>query len=198
MTRFLIVRHGQTDWNAGGRFQGRADPSLSERGREQAVEAARALGSFAGTLASSGLRRAVQTAETFAAELGLGQVTVETDLNEIDVGEWTGLTRDEIAHGWPEDYALWRERILPGYPGGETRVQHWERIISGLERLAAANPDGDVLVVAHGGVLGSIERRLDSLTDQGYPHLTGRWFRLDGTLEAGDRVELLDGGGPGG
>ncbi len=100
MTRLLVVRHGQSEWNAIGRWQGRADPPLTDEGRRQAADAAKVLGTFDAVVASP-LVRAVETAAVLADHLGIGPVLVDPDLMERDAGEWQGLTRTQIESGWP-------------------------------------------------------------------------------------------------
>src|ERR671917_2105987 len=99
-TRVLLVRHGQSEWNAVGRWQGQADPPLSDVGRQQARSAARSLGALDAIFASD-LQRATETAMIIAAELGVGPVVVDPDLRERDAGEWSGLTRAEIEERYP-------------------------------------------------------------------------------------------------
>src|SRR5687767_11323336 len=94
-TRVLLVRHGQSEWNATGRWQGQADPPLTDLGRRQARSAAAALGTVDAVFASD-LQRASETALIIAGELGVGPVVVDPDLRERDAGEWSGLTRVEI------------------------------------------------------------------------------------------------------
>ena len=98
--RLLVVRHGQSEWNAVGRWQGRADPPLTMEGRRQAAAAARALGTFDGVV-SSPLQRAAETAAIIAEHLGIGPVLTDPDLMERDAGEWQGLTRGQIEMEWP-------------------------------------------------------------------------------------------------
>src|SRR3954465_8515375 len=94
-TRVLMVRHGQSTWNALGRWQGQADPPLSDLGRDQARAAARALGAMDAVFAPD-LHRATETAHIIATDLGIGPVLIDERLRERDAGEWSGLTRDEI------------------------------------------------------------------------------------------------------
>src|ERR671910_890596 len=91
-TRVLLVRHGQSEWNAAGRWQGQADPSLSDLGRLQAREAARAVGAV-DAIWSSDLQRAAETAIIIGDQIGVGPVVVDDRLRERDAGEWTGLVR---------------------------------------------------------------------------------------------------------
>ncbi|MFZ9972642.1 MAG: histidine phosphatase family protein [Candidatus Limnocylindrus sp.] len=98
--RFLVVRHGQSLWNIEQRWQGRADIDLSEHGIAQARAAATKLGGF-DFIASSNLRRALDTAHIIAEHHGVGPVHVDERLRETHVGPWEGLTVHEIEQGWP-------------------------------------------------------------------------------------------------
>src|ERR687894_225034 len=102
MARLLLVRHGESTWNARGRWQGWADPPLTDLGRAQA-EAAGPAAAPVDAVVSSDLQRARATAELMAVALGLdpAAVHVEPDVRERDVGDFTGLTRAEIEERWP-------------------------------------------------------------------------------------------------
>jgi len=178
--RLLLVRHGQSVWNAEGRWQGQADPPLSALGEEQAREAAPRLGAlgFSRILASD-LRRAGRTAGILAAALGL-PVEVDSDLREIDVGDWTGMTRAEIEARWPGELAAWSEGRSESTVGGESRAHLTARARSTLLRVAAECAPGDrVLLVSHGALIRNLDRAL-GLPPQGIPNLTGRWYESDG------------------
>jgi broad specificity phosphatase PhoE len=150
VTTILLARHGETDWNRDGRFQGHADPPLNETGRAQAVELARALANERiAAVYSSPLRRAFETAQVVAAAHGLGPVAVEA-LREVDVGSWQGLTRAEIEARFPEQYARWLGHEQ-GWEDGETYEQMGERVVESLLALAAAHDGERILVVTHGG-----------------------------------------------
>jgi broad specificity phosphatase PhoE len=143
MTTLLLVRHGETDWNRDGRYQGWADPPLNETGREQARLLAEQLRAIPFDAAySSDLRRAHETAELVAAPHGV-PVVVDPGLREIDVGSWSGLTRAEVLERFP-DFTR---------PDGESREAHGARVLAAAERIARANVDRRVLVVTHGGTL---------------------------------------------
>ena len=146
----LLARHGETDWNRDGRFQGHADPPLNERGRRQARAHAELLaGEPIEAVYSSDLLRAQETAQIVATQLGL-EVVVDPQLRERDVGEWSGLTRAEIDERFPNQIQAWREgRAVVG----ETREALSERVLAAARRISAAHPDGVVLVVSHGGAL---------------------------------------------
>ena len=100
MTRALLIRHGQSEWNADGRWQGQADPPLTDLGRHQALHASRNLG-VVDAIVASDLQRATETALIIAGELGVGPLVLEPGLRERDAGEWSGLTRAEIERDWP-------------------------------------------------------------------------------------------------
>lgn len=176
----LLVRHGQSEWNAEGRWQGQADPPLSELGEEQARDAAtRLAGTGFTAVISSDLRRARRTAEILAEALGL-PVAVDPDLREIDVGDWQGLTRAEIEAGWPGELADWSEGRSESPPGGETRAHLAERARGALVRAAGGADPGDrLLVVAHGALVRHLDRLL-GLEPHPVTNLGGRWYEADG------------------
>lgn len=156
MTRILLARHGETDWNRVGRWQGHADPPLNDAGRSQAAELAERLaGDGIAAIYSSDLMRASQTARVVADRLGLAVVEDE-GLREIDVGSWSGLTRAEVEQRFPDGYARW----LVGEIGhdGETREELTSRVVAAVERIAAAHPSEKILVVTHGGAIRAIRR----------------------------------------
>jgi broad specificity phosphatase PhoE len=185
VTRILLVRHGQSVWNAEGRWQGQADPPLSETGEQQAVAAARSLGMLDAIYASD-LVRAHHTAELVAAQLG-ADVAVEPRLRERHAGDWQGHTRAEIDDGWPG--YLESGRRPDGYEPDESVL---DRALAALSAIAEAH-DGDVLVITHGGVVRTVERHLGGDADGLIPNLGGRWLDHDGAiLRLGDRVVLLD------
>jgi probable phosphoglycerate mutase len=189
MTRLLLARHGQSEWNADGRWQGHADPALSELGRRQALAAAHVIGMVDAVVASD-LRRARETAEIIADELGVGPVEIEPLFKERDVGEWSGLTRAEIEERWPgwiDDPALRRPQ------GWESDERVLERGRQAILRTAARFPGADVLVVTHGGVISALERLCFGLERQPTANLAGRWVEVDGeAVRAGDRLVLVD------
>jgi glucosyl-3-phosphoglycerate phosphatase len=192
--RLLLLRHGQSTWNADGRWQGQADPPLSPLGEEQARDAARRLapGQFSRVLASN-LLRALRTAEILAQALGV-PVEVDPDLREIDVGDWQGLTRDEINERAPGALADWSEGRSESTPGGETRAHLTDRARSALLRAAAGSAPGEaVLVVSHGALIRHLDRAL-GLEPHGVGNLAGRWYEADGDgrLAPAELVSLAD------
>lgn len=151
MTTLILARHGETDWNRENRFQGHADPPLNELGRRQSRELGDLLaGEGIARVYSSPLRRARETADIVARLLGL-EVVDEEGLREIDVGAWSGLTRDEVAQRFPEAYAQWLVRAPHGFEDGETYEELAARVIPAIRALSARHPGEAVLVVTHGG-----------------------------------------------
>jgi broad specificity phosphatase PhoE len=187
VTRILLVRHGQSVWNADGRWQGQADPPLSDLGVDQAAAAAGsdAVGGVR-ALYSSDLERARHTAQLMGVRLGLAPV-VDERLRERHAGGWEGRTRVEIDEGWPG--YLESGRRPPGYEPDDSVLA---RVLDALSAIATAHT-GDVLVVTHGGVVRTVERHLGGDADGLIPNLGGRWLHDDGArVELGDRVVLLD------
>lgn len=187
MTRILLARHGQSEWNATGRWQGWADPELSPLGREQSRQAVTAIGRVDAVVASD-LRRALDTAAILAEALGVGPVTVEPLLRERDVGDWTGLTRAQIEQRWPGALS----GPMPDPPGGEGWARVTARMKAAVEGLAIAHPDEEVLAVTHGGVIRGLERHL-GLEPEPLPNLGGVWVDVArGRITAGERLLLVD------
>jgi len=150
VTTILLARHGETDWNREGRFQGWADPPLNATGRAQAVDlSVQLMAEELAAVYSSPLRRAYETAEVVAASLGLEPVTVDA-LREVDVGSWSGLSRAEIEQRFPEQYARWLD-YGQGWEDGETYEQMVDRVVGALQELAEARNGERILAVTHGG-----------------------------------------------
>jgi broad specificity phosphatase PhoE len=188
MTRVLLVRHGQSEWNADGRWQGQADPPLTDLGRAQAHHAARALGQVDAIVASD-LQRAAETAAILSGELGVGPIVLDPDLRERDAGAWSGLTRPEIDAGWP---GFLEDRRRP--EGWEPDEQLLARAVAALVRIhALVGPDGEAIVVTHGGLVYLLESRFDVPFER-LANLGGRWIEVgtEGPTRLGDRVLLVD------
>lgn len=153
--RLVLVRHGQTAWNLEGRAQGHLDVSLDETGRAQAAAAAPYLAALGATAVwSSDLARARETAAYVEAATGL-VATTDRRLREFDVGERSGLTVAEFAERFPEEYAVWSAGHVTGrVPGAESVADVTARMVPALrEILAAVDPGGTVIVVAHGACI---------------------------------------------
>jgi broad specificity phosphatase PhoE len=186
-TDLLVVRHGQSEWNAIGRWQGHADPVLSELGRRQAAVAAGSIGAVDGII-SSDLLRAAETAAIIAQQLGIGPVMVDERLRERDVGEWSGLTDDEIRKGWPGWLDDGRR------PGGfENLDSMLARVNEAFDAIHDARPGGSLLVVTHGGVIHTLVRS-HGFPEGPVPNLSGITMRVTDTGHTiGERLALLDG-----
>jgi broad specificity phosphatase PhoE len=192
-TRLFLVRHAESEWNAQRRWQGHGDVPLSEQGRAEAALAAEALRHFdlRGPIVASPLMRALETAEIIASVLARGDVETDDDFKEIDVGDWTGKTIEEVEELWGAELAAWRAGELEAPPGGESRDALVRRVLRAIERVAGAHPGESLLVVTHGGVIGRLERHLGVHPGRGSSNLEGRWFVFDGELAVdGERVLL--------
>jgi probable phosphoglycerate mutase len=186
-TDLLVVRHGQSEWNAIGRWQGHADPVLSELGRRQAAVAAGSIGAVDGII-SSDLLRAVETAAIIAEQLGIGPVMVDERLRERDVGEWSGLTDAEIHKGWPG----WLDdgRRPDGFEHVDAMLG---RVVEAFGAIHEASSGGSLLVITHGGVIHTLVRS-QGLEDAAVPNLAGITVRVtDSGHTVGERLALLDG-----
>ena len=153
--RLLLVRHGETDWNRQGRFQGQIDIPLNDNGQSQAEAAARFLAGVSLERAyTSSMARPRQTAEAILRSHPGVPLTSVSALVEIGHGEWEGRLEQEIAEGWPELLAAWK--VAPDtvqMPGGETIQEVWERSLGGWQAIATSlDPEETALVVAHDAV----------------------------------------------
>lgn len=184
-TEILALRHGQSTWNEAGRWQGHADPPLSEFGETQAATAARYIGQV-DVIITSPLERAHRTGAIIGELIGVGPVEVIDDLKERSVGRWEGLTRQEIESEWP------------GWIDDDRRPEGWEydvdlqrRALKAFTEIGQRYPGATVLVIAHGGVLIAMEKHL-GVNEARIPNLHGRVFRWTGErFEAGDKLDLL-------
>jgi probable phosphoglycerate mutase len=202
-TRLLLVRHGQSTWNAAARWQGQADPPLSDLGRLQAKLAATALPDVMGgpldAIWSSDLQRAADTARIIAAELGPIPVRLDPGLRERDAGEWSGLTREDIDARYPgyleppekgSGFAASGRRPRP--PGWEPDEALLGRAVEAFGRIAAAAPGASVLAVTHGGLIYVVEDAFGA-THARLANAEGRWVIVDGgEVRLGPRTLLLD------
>lgn len=192
MPRLLLVRHGQSEWNADGRWQGQADPPLSDLGRLQARAAGATIGAVDAIVASP-LERAHHTAVAISESVGVGPVLVVDDLMERHAGEWQGLTRAQIDAQYPgylEDRGEHRRRP----PGWEDDDVLLERVLRALATiLTELDGADDVVAVTHGGVIYALERHLGA-DFQRIPNLGARFVTVDATgrMALGERLLLVD------
>jgi len=158
-TTLLLVRHGETAWNAEHRIQGHLDIPLSPSGIQQAARLAKRLAETPiEAIYSSELARAWLTAEPLAARLGV-PIVAETRLRERCFGIFEGLTLDEIAARHPDGFRRWRERE-PSWAidGGESGQQLIDRVLAALHDIVTRHRGGTVVAVTHGGVLDVVYR----------------------------------------
>lgn len=153
MTLLYLVRHGETDWNREGRWQGHHDRSLSAAGRAQAAAAARRLAPEGiSKIHASDLKRAAESAHIIGETCGV-EVCVVRALREVDVGDWAGLTHAEAKQRFPEGYAR-RRSGGTGWNGGESYEQMATRVRVYVDRLVDGARGGDhIALVCHSGVI---------------------------------------------
>ena len=154
MVRLILARHGETAWNAEGRYQGQADVPLDEMGRRQAAALAQRLGGEElDAIYASDLQRAWKTAEIVAKPHHLA-VYCEPRLREIHFGAWDGLTYGEIEQRYPQALSAWEaDPLSAGPPGGENLRRVTARVQAALDDIAGVHQDQTVLLIAHGGSL---------------------------------------------
>jgi broad specificity phosphatase PhoE len=193
--RLILIRHGQTDWNISGRMQGQLESDLTELGRSQAKETARALAPREPlVIIASDLRRAWDTAVIMADHCDPAVPLVrEPRLRETGLGEWEGLTHTEVDAQDPGVRSAWRfdARLAP--PGGENRLDVAERAVPVVEELLAGRQhrtDRPAVLVAHGGVIAALVAALLDLPVEHWPVLGGlgnaSWVELSAW---GDEIE---------
>ncbi|HYM48072.1 MAG TPA: histidine phosphatase family protein [Burkholderiaceae bacterium] len=163
-TALLLIRHGETAWNAEHRIQGQLDIPLSKRGIFQSARLAECLASEPiDAVYSSPLSRSWLTAVPLAERLGL-DVIAEPRLRERSFGIFEGLTLDEIAKRYPVEFEQWRARDPAWRPDdGESGQQLIDRVLSAVANIAARHPVQTVVLVSHGGVLDVVYRVARSL-----------------------------------
>lgn len=189
--RLVLLRHGQTEYNAGSRMQGQLDTELSDLGREQAAAAAEVLAKRQPLLiVSSDLRRALDTAVTLGDRAGVA-VQVDERLRETHLGDWQGLTHLEVDAAAPGARLAWRDDARWAPHGGESRVDVVERslplvadIVSKQHDWGVDAPERPVVLVAHGGLIAALTAGLLGLPVANWPVLGGMgnasWVQLSG------------------
>jgi broad specificity phosphatase PhoE len=189
MTTLLLVRHGETDWNRDGRWQGGSDTQLNDLGREQARALAERLNGDIAAVYSSDLARARETAEIVAASLGL-QVRLDPRLRERGFGAWEGLTSTEIEERFADAHRRWRAGEGAGADDAEAFEEFSARVNDFLADVLRRHPGEEILVVSHGGsirVIHALAAGLDYVRDHrlipGVPNCAvARYEARDGKL----------------
>jgi glucosyl-3-phosphoglycerate phosphatase len=189
--RLVMLRHGQTEYNAGSRMQGQLDTELSDLGRDQAVAVAEVLAKRQPlVIVSSDLRRSLDTAVALGERSGL-PVLVDTRLRETHLGDWQGLTHLEVDAAAPGARLAWRENARWAPHGGESRVDVAARSMPLLAELIVEQsewgvdePERPVVLVAHGGLIAALTAALLGLPVDNWPILGGMgnasWVQLSG------------------
>lgn len=189
MVRVLMVRHALSVWNVEGRWQGQADPPLSAEGEAEAQAAGARVGPV-GVVVTSDLLRAQRTGELLAPHAVL---LTEPLLRELDVGMWSGRTRDEIEREWPGALARFDAGLLAEPPGGESRTRFEDRVAEAAAQTAARVDRcgaAKAVVVAHGGVIRALAR-MQHRPDRHVAHLCGFEAEVKGAnLVLGRPVDL--------
>jgi broad specificity phosphatase PhoE len=172
VTQVLVVRHGETDWNRQGRWQGQGGPGLNGTGRDQAARVAARLARLRiDALYTSDLERAEQTAAIIGRAIG-HEPRRERGLREVDNGDWRGLTRAQVRERDPESYRRWL-RGESAWHGGETYDQMHARVVATLERLLATHSRGRIVLVSHGGAVRAIVAHAVGLPGHDRVHIDG-------------------------
>jgi probable phosphoglycerate mutase len=189
--RLVMLRHGQTEFNAGSRMQGQLDTDLTDLGRAQAVAAAEVLAKRQPlAIVSSDLRRAYETAMSLGERCGM-PVRVDTRLRETHLGDWQGLTHSEVDDIAPGARLAWRDDARWAPHGGESRIDVADRslplvaeLVAGEPEWGADEPERPLVLVAHGGLIAALTAALLDLPVDSWPVLGGMgnasWAQLSG------------------
>jgi broad specificity phosphatase PhoE len=155
-TTIYLVRHGITDWNEAGRYQGSSDIELNEKGIEEAIEAGKLLSTVPfNKIYSSPLARAKRTAEEIAKHHGL-PVHLVDELKERSYGDYEGMTFDEIERQPYFQKHLRKNWYLQGAPNGESFEESSARVGKALSEIVSKHVNETIAIVAHGGVIKGI------------------------------------------
>ena len=202
LRRLVMLRHGQTEFNAGSRMQGQLDTELTDLGRAQALAAAEVLAKRQPLLiVSSDLSRAHDTAITLGDRSGL-PVRVDARLRETHLGDWQGLTHQQVDQIAPGARHAWRDDARSAPHGGENRLDVADRALPLVSEILADEPewgaddcDRPVVLVAHGGLIAALSAALLDLPVDSWPALGGMgnasWAQLSGHGPAGAELGNL-------
>jgi phosphoserine phosphatase len=165
VTEIILCRHGETDWNVHGRYQGRTDVPLNERGRQQARDLARRLSDQRiDVVYSSTLERAYDTAAEIARPRGL-EVRRDPRLDEIDQGLWEGMHHEDIKRHHPEKLAAWQHHPIDlRLPEGETLEEVRLRVRDALDDMMLLHQGKAICIVAHSVSMAVVKHELQGLT----------------------------------
>ena len=172
LSRLVLWRHGETDYNAAGRMQGHLDVPLTPTGWNQARFAVPALARFDPEIVcTSDLRRATDTATVFTEATGV-PLRVDKRLRETHLGQWQSLTTEEVEQGWPGGMVTWQGDATWAPPDGESRVDVANRTVEVVAELDEEFQE-TVMLCVHGGVIIALTARLLGLPVSVWPQLAG-------------------------
>lgn len=201
--RLVLLRHGQTEFNADSRMQGQLDTDLTDLGRAQAEAVAAVLAKRQPiAIVSSDLRRAHDTALALGQRTGL-PVAIDPRLRETHLGDWQGLTHLEVDAAAPGARLAWRADARWAPHGGENRVDVARRVLPLVTELVGAQPqwgrddvDRPVVLVAHGGLIAALTAGLLRLPVDNWPALgsmgNASWVQLSGHTAVGGDPAAID------
>ena len=190
MLHLMLVRHGETEWNVQRRYQGQSDVPLSEIGNQQAESiAGRLAGQEIDAIYASDLKRAWQTAQVIAAQIGLDVIS-EPRLRELKFGILEGLTFEEAEEKYPEMITAWLDDFNNTPERAETIDMFNARIVSLLDDLKRKHDEQVVLLVGHGGSLSEILRVVLGLSPEKRWYIQMENASLSEVLIADDYVAL--------
>ncbi|WP_067827647.1 histidine phosphatase family protein [Nocardia inohanensis] len=183
--RLILLRHGQTEWNASDRMQGQIDTELSEIGRRQAKDCAPDMAcNDLIHIVSSDLKRAHDTALAVADHAAL-PVHTDPRLRETDLGQWEGMDHHEVDRLYPGARKAWRLDPTWTPPGGESKLEVGARALPVVQELFAERedwPGRTILLVAHGGLIAALTAALLDLPPANWPAMGGlantSWVQL--------------------
>lgn len=197
----ILLRHGQTEWNALGLMQGQVDTELSDLGRRQAKEAARALVSHKTlTIVSSDLQRAFETASALGDSHDV-PVILDERLRETHLGDWQGMDHRRVDTEYPGARLVWRRDAGYTPPGGESKIEVGTRALPVVQELLdqrADWPGATIILVAHGGLIAALTAALLQLPPRHWPVFGGlanaSWVQLSShgpsSAEPGWRLDV--------
>lgn len=189
-TTILLIRHGQTEYNANGRWQGHLDVPLNETGKAQAEALARRVAHWpVSALYSSDLKRAAMTAAPLAEVWGVVPI-FDAAWRERHVGVFEGRTREELQAAYPDVWANMRKGVLD-IPGGEDRFTLQNRAVAAYEQVVAAHPHEMAAIVSHGGTLNALVSAVLGIPTDHYGRLNFRGNTGLTIIEIGDRGPRL-------
>lgn len=153
-TKVFLVRHGETEWNRLGKFQGCKDINLSKEGIVQASYLSKKFNNNFDFIYTSPLKRALQTAEVISANKEIKPIIIN-ELREINFGEWEGLTLKEISNNFPKEFNNWRnDKIEAPMCGGDLSLKNASRRAkNAITEIVDKHKEKKILIVAHGGII---------------------------------------------